>query len=631
MKKKQLFALSLIGFGAMLTLAGCTNDVVPSSSSQSVHTHVAGTTWEHDDKSHWHVCTSCGEKFDLADHSYEDSVVAATKDTMGYTLHTCKCGYSYKDTFTELNYSITFNGGDKAFTYDIAKEAKALDRVYFTMSVISGYQAYDVTATYKETVTYVDEEDGEEKEKTVVKEVPVSGSYEFGLYFFMPNADVTVTVSTRNIGDSYYKVSANDDDIVVDVENENATDKKVSDFIAGYIVDDVITKGTTLYAHAGDTVSVLTNYVAIADNVKYFCDGEELEAGTYKYTVGKGADAVTHVYDVVEFTMPLHSVTLTVTADEREYEIGVDAPEYVTTRLYKLDEDGKKVDVTSTKGGNTVYLQTEFDKNHNNGNYKINNVKAVYKTRNGYEELKEYSETSSSMFETTSGSGIYSYKVTTSTDYYGDITFKVTVDEAKFAKAAWAGSYGGVEILHSTGYYGRGTYVYGYSTNATADIFGLIARGSTKMYVLDETTENGSTKLGIASSSTGTTATSHVYYDNGLMVMNDNTSYEITAKGDFYIVVKDKTGSNLDVTFSEDGTAGANGFVLITVKDKTSGDELGNVLRAGTDIYLNVTVEYADGSTSVNASSSFVVKKDGKTLATYKAGEKVTESASAAE
>ncbi len=620
MKKKQLFAVSLLGIGALLSLTSCDKDKVSStsasestssstsssssssseSSSESVHTHTAGTEWKYDDTSHWHLCTVCGEKMDVANHSFEDSVTPPTDEEQGYTLHACECGFSYKDTYVDKKYAISFEGGDFAFANNLAKEAKAGDKVSFKVTVESGYEAYGITATYGE-------------EKTAIE---LDGSFGAGFSFTMPKGEVTIIPEVRG---AYFKVSVEDEKkVVVDVENENATDQTIDKFIAGYIVDGVKTTGTTLFARAGAKVSVLTNYVAIADDVKYFCDGEELESEIYTETTGEGEEAVTKKYDTVYFTMPNHSVTLDVTAKEREYTLKVDAPDYVETRLYKLDDKGEKVSIDSIKGGNTVYLQTDFDDDHDDGDYRISKVTAVYKTRSGYEEKETWNSTSSSIF---AKSGVYSYSVSTFTSYYGDITFRVETEKAKFAlDSAWAGTYGGVEILHNSY---RGTSVFGTSSTATADIFGTLKLGSSSNYILDESTANGSTKLGITTSATGTTATSHAYYDNDIMVINDNFSYEVVNKGDFHVLVKGKSGTDLKVSLSDGGTAEATeGFILVTIEDK-SGNKLGNVLRAGSDLYLNVEVTYDEGSTSVNAKSTFTVKKNDTVLAKYSSGKKV--------
>lgn len=58
-------------------------------------------------------CTVCKEVVErqtiaMTDHEYEETIVPATPDSQGYTLHKCKhCSYSYKDTFVEYVYEKT--------------------------------------------------------------------------------------------------------------------------------------------------------------------------------------------------------------------------------------------------------------------------------------------------------------------------------------------------------------------------------------------------------------------------------------------------------------------------------------------------------------------------------------------
>lgn len=94
--------------------------------------HRASDAWSSDESGHWHICTICGQ--DIPDtrsahtpdrdqateehgitctvcgyvmapplghtHVYTDTVVAPTCTESGYTLHTCACGHSYRDSET---------------------------------------------------------------------------------------------------------------------------------------------------------------------------------------------------------------------------------------------------------------------------------------------------------------------------------------------------------------------------------------------------------------------------------------------------------------------------------------------------------------------------------------------------
>ncbi len=606
MKKKQLFAVSLLGIGALLSLTSCDKDKVSStsasestssstsssssssseSSSESVHTHTAGTEWKYDDTSHWHLCTVCGEKMDVANHSFEDSVTTPTDEEQGYTLHACECGFSYKDTYVDKKYAISFEGGDFAFAYNLAKEAKAGDKVSFKVTVESGYEAYSITATYGE-------------EKTAIE---LDGSFGTGFSFTMPKGEVTITPEVRG---AYFKVSANDDEVVVDPAYVDAIDKKIKDFIYGYIVDGVKTTGTTLFARAGAKVSVLTNYVAIADDVKYFCDGEELESEIYTETTGEGEEAITKKYDTVYFTMPNHSVTLGVTADEREYTLVVDAPVSVETRMYKIGEDNNKDIVTSTKGGSTtdyVYLDVTLANGYSEENYQINSVSVIFKERDGYEEKDAWTEKTYSATQVTGTSTTtFKYAVSSAGKYYGDITFKVNVREA--VSSSWVGDYAGKEFYGGT---------IGSNYTATADKFGKIIVSSTTYYVVNDD-NNG--KLSVHSSSSATEPSTYAFYDKDMLVLNYYPG-RLSDFTDLYIMIKGKSASDITWAKSTDGNMGDKKAIYIVAKD-SSGKELGNFLKAGTDIYLNVTVTYDEGYSNVNDSSNFTVYKDGKQLKHY--------------
>lgn len=58
------------------------------------HTHKAGAEWKKDESSHWHECTGegCGEKMDVAQHSWDNGIVIteATESSKGLVRYTCK-------------------------------------------------------------------------------------------------------------------------------------------------------------------------------------------------------------------------------------------------------------------------------------------------------------------------------------------------------------------------------------------------------------------------------------------------------------------------------------------------------------------------------------------------------------
>ncbi len=624
MNKKKLLSLSILGVSAVLALAGCDSkggsSSSESSSSSEAHVHTAGTEWKHDEKNHWHLCTGCGEKLDVAAHSFEEHVVAPTDDAQGYTEHVCACGYTYKDTYVDKEYEVTFEGGDYAFVLGLPEKSKAGEKIKFKVTLESGYEAYSVTASYGE---------GED-----AKAIELDGSLKDGFSFTMPKAAVTIKAETRG---AYFEVGPEDASAeVFKPEAKDASAKKISDFIGGYIVDDKLVTGeTTIYARAGSTVRLLRNYVALAANTVYTVDGVALEDSTYTITktVGEGDEAKTeeHTYNVVEFVMPTHSANVEVTAEEKLIEFEVEAPDYVISKTYVKDADGNEIDATSIHAyaGNNysapdtakMFIEVSLDGEHQNGKYKISGVSYEYTTFAGY-EVKDGTKTSStlSLISQKDEKATYYFIPTTYTAYYGKIKLKVETVEAKYdSSCSWVGTFGGNRFSYN---YYNGDIYKGSPCTATADAFGdfsLSGSYSTTKYSItaDDATNK---KLSLTRTSWGTTYERDVYYDNNTLVTaynDDSTDYSSV-----YILIKGKTSSDIEwdyETYSSEGSMEDSSAAYIIAKD-SDGNELGNFLKADTDIYLNVTVEKEDGSTdgvTVDGKSNFVVKKDGVKVGHY--------------
>ncbi len=605
MTKKKLLSLSVLGTGALLALAGCKG-----------HEHTAGTEWEHDETNHWHLCTGCGEKMDVAAHSFEDHVVAPTDDAQGYTEHVCSCGYTVKDTYVDKEYEITFEGGDYAFALGLAEKSKAGATVSFKVTLESGYEAYSVTASY-----------GEGESATAVA---LTGSLQEGFTFTMPKAAVTIKAETRG---AYFEVApADEEKAIVTPEYKNATAKTISNFIGGYIVDDKIYTGdTTIYARAGATVHLLRNYVHIADNIVYTIDGVECEPTQYSIieevevdddgettTEGetKKTEEVKHTYNTIDFVMPAHSVSVDVTAVEREFQFDVVAPDYVITELYTVDAEGNKTDVTGRKGASgssstdtdKIFLDVKLDAEHSNGNYKISNVTVEYETRSGYEDKKGTVVPTSAKAETAGKT--YSYSPNTYTAYYGNIKLKVDVLEAKYKDATWVGEYGGTE------FYGGSM---GSSYSITADAFGQLTMPG---YWSDTTyavlSDDGEGKLGVNSSASAEAPSTYAFYDGDVLILN-YYSTRLDNFTDVYCFIRGKKNSEITWSRSTGGRMDDTAAIYVVAKD-SDGKELGNFLKAGKDFYFNVTVKNEDGTTegvNVNANSNFVIYKAGTKVAHY--------------
>ncbi|MCI7351067.1 MAG: leucine-rich repeat protein [Ruminococcus sp.] len=71
--------------------------------------HSYGTEWVSDnDKNHYHLCSVCGDKADVTDHSYDDGVITtpATEQAEGAKTYTCEdCGYEKTESIAKLNHT----------------------------------------------------------------------------------------------------------------------------------------------------------------------------------------------------------------------------------------------------------------------------------------------------------------------------------------------------------------------------------------------------------------------------------------------------------------------------------------------------------------------------------------------
>lgn len=90
-----------------------------------------------------HHCSRCTSRMDVTEiaatgHHYSDTVTAPTCTEQGYTTHTCTCGDSYVDSYTDaLGHSFTnyVSNGDATCTKDGTKTAKC-DRCDATDTVV---------------------------------------------------------------------------------------------------------------------------------------------------------------------------------------------------------------------------------------------------------------------------------------------------------------------------------------------------------------------------------------------------------------------------------------------------------------------------------------------------------------
>ena len=79
----------------------CGSQITKTTPTLAHTQHTPGDVWMSDGTYHWHECTfdGCNEQLDKVEHDYQDTVIAPTCTTDGYTLHTCDvCKESHRDT-----------------------------------------------------------------------------------------------------------------------------------------------------------------------------------------------------------------------------------------------------------------------------------------------------------------------------------------------------------------------------------------------------------------------------------------------------------------------------------------------------------------------------------------------------
>ena len=111
---KRIFSLLLVfalGLSLLAALASCTpKPEDPTESDGEQHVHAFGDEWKNDETSHWHECT-CGEKADLAEHTFGDwtEVKAPTETEDGLQERVCTtCSYKENKMVPSLSHTHTF-------------------------------------------------------------------------------------------------------------------------------------------------------------------------------------------------------------------------------------------------------------------------------------------------------------------------------------------------------------------------------------------------------------------------------------------------------------------------------------------------------------------------------------------
>ena len=100
--------------------------------------------WKYNETNHWKEC-KCGAVSEKVTHTYTNVVTDPTETEQGYTTHTCnKCGYSYKDSYTDpvvTSYSegLEYEVNDDGVTCTITDIGTCKDTRLRIPPVIDGY------------------------------------------------------------------------------------------------------------------------------------------------------------------------------------------------------------------------------------------------------------------------------------------------------------------------------------------------------------------------------------------------------------------------------------------------------------------------------------------------------------
>ena len=97
--KEQVFDPTYEEAGYTLHYCDCGYSYTDNETSKLEH-HFDQDNYEHDEQQHWRVCTDQGYKTltsQKENHVFTSQVVNPTYEEEGYTLHSCICGYFYKD------------------------------------------------------------------------------------------------------------------------------------------------------------------------------------------------------------------------------------------------------------------------------------------------------------------------------------------------------------------------------------------------------------------------------------------------------------------------------------------------------------------------------------------------------
>ena len=140
----------------------------------SEHTHSYTITASNEDY-HWLEC-SCGEKVAFEEHSFNKTKsVAASSTALGYTLHSCSCGFGFKDKYIAPT-------GKQTLKHS-ARTANAIKVQWNNVKTATGYQIQISTKDGKKWSTYADVKAG--TTSYTFKNLAAANNYKFRVRFFI--------------------------------------------------------------------------------------------------------------------------------------------------------------------------------------------------------------------------------------------------------------------------------------------------------------------------------------------------------------------------------------------------------------------------------------------------------------
>lgn len=348
MKKNiKILTLCLATF-SMLGVASCSNtqnsSSVVSSSSTHTHTHTPSSTWASDKNEHWHTCSGCSEKLDIAKHTYEKTVIPASETSVAKNKYTCSvCNYSYEEDRTA--FSVTF------------KEREDHPNTWVKLyDSIKSMKEVELGGEIKAGVVFaIEVDDGTNNNSTITavkaNGVAMQAQSKFIYTATMPSEDVLITVEYED------DVKPTTSHLLTYNKDTNHPETEVS---FGTSAENIMNGKFITSANTNDVVYIMVS-----------TDESDVISSVKVNGVAATIDPTYNSWMLTYFTMPDADVVITV-----EYEGGSKAHSITsniasshtndtfvdaTTNLDEVLTNGAITNpITSANTGDTVYIVTSY-------------------------------------------------------------------------------------------------------------------------------------------------------------------------------------------------------------------------------------------------------------------------------